>query len=81
MALPRDAENPELVQAVNALTRAVENLDTKLSDAITDRQMAVRLMDRQITQLTTEMRFVKWVGGGVGLAVIALIVERLAGVL
>ena len=81
MALQRDASSPELVQAINALTTAVQSLDTKLDDAITDRQMALRLMDRQITRLETEMRFIKYFGGAAGLAVIGLIIERIAGAL
>ena len=79
MTLQRDASSPELVQAINALTTAVQSLDTKLDDAITDRQMALRLMDRQITRLETEMRFIQYFGGAAGLAVIGLIIERIAG--
>ena len=62
----RDAR---LVQAINALGSAKPGHQTRR-----------RQINRQITRLETEMRFIKYFGGAAGLAVIGLIIERIAGV-
>ena len=38
-------------------------------------------LETRIVQAETELRFIKWFGGAVGLGTIGLIIERIAGVL
>ena len=81
MGLSRDADTQEIVFAINGLTKTVEALTAKVDAAIANRQQSVADLESRMMQAETELRFVKWFGGAVGLGTIALIIERIAGVL
>ena len=81
MGLSRDADTTEIVYAINGLSKTVEALTKKMDDAIEHRQHTVAALEARLIQAETELRFVKWFGGAVGLGTIALIIERIAGVL
>ena len=78
VTLPRDADTPELIQAINALITTVDKLDKKVNKAIEDRQEELREQAEKITRLQTEMTFVKWIGGAVGAATILMLIERIS---
>ena len=81
MGLSRDADTQEIVFAINGLTKTVEALTKKMDDAIKHRQRTVAALETRLVQAETELRFIKWFGGAVGLGTIGLIIERIAGVL
>ena len=81
MGLSRDADTQEIVYAINGLSKTVEALTKKMDDAIEHRQHTVAALEARLVQAETELRFVKWFGGAFGLGTIALIIERIAGVL
>ena len=81
MSLSRDADTQEIVFAINGLSETVKGLTAKMDAAIEHRQHTIAALEARIVQAETELRFVKWFGGAVGLGTIALIIERIAGVL
>ena len=81
MGLSRDADTQEIVFAINGLSETVKGLTAKMESAIEHRQHTIAALEARMIQAETELRFVKWFGGAVGLGTIALIVERIAGVL
>ena len=81
MVLNREADTQEIVLAINALTKTVELLSGKVDEAIAQRQERMSRLETRIVQAETELRFIKWFGGAVGLGTIGLIIERIAGVL
>ena len=81
MGLSRDADTQEIVFAINGLTRTVEALTKKMDAAIEHRQHTISALEARLVQAETELRFIKWFGGAVGLGTIGLIIERIAGVL
>ena len=81
MGLSRDADTQEIVYAINGLSKTVEALTKKMDDAIEHRQHTVAALEARLMRAETELRFVKWFGGAVGLGTIALIIEGIAGVL
>lgn len=81
MGLSRDADTQEIVFAINGLSKTVEALTKKMDDAIEHRQHSMAALEARVVQAETELRFIKWFGGAVGLGTIALIIERIAGVL
>ena len=81
MDLSRDADTQEIVFAINGLTKTVEALTAKMDSAIEHRQDSMAALEARIVKAETELRFVKWFGGAVGLGTIALIIELVAGVL
>ena len=52
-----------------------------MDSAIEHRQDSMAALEARIVKAETELRFVKWFGGAVGLGTIALIIELVAGVL
>ena len=81
MGLSRDADTQEIVFAINGLSETVKALTVKMDDAIKHRQRTVAALETRLVQAETELRFIKWFGGAVGLGTIGLIIERVAGVL
>ena len=81
MVLNRDADTQEIVFAINGLSETVKGLTAKMDAAIEHRQHTVAALETRLVQAETELRFVKWFGGAFGLGTIALIIERVAGVL
>ena len=81
VALSRDADTPELIQAINALIATVEKLEKKVDEAIEERQEELKEQAEKIIRLQTEMTFVRWIGGGVGGATILMLIERIAKLL
>ena len=78
VTLSRDADTPELIQAINTLIVTVKSLDEKLDNAIEDRQSKMSEQAEKITRLQSEMTFVKWIGGAVGGATVLMFIERIA---
>ena len=78
---PRRRHPRDCTYAINGLTKTVELLSDKVDQAIAQRQERMSTLETRIVQAETELRFVKWFGGAVGLGTIALIIERIAGVL
>ena len=81
MVLNRDADTQEIVLAINALAKTVELLSGKVDQAIAQRQERMSELETRIVQAETELRFIKWFGGAVGLGTIALIIQQIAEVL
>ena len=81
MGLSRDADTQEIVFAINGLTETVKGLTVKMDAAIEHRQHSMAALEARVVQAETELRFIKWFGGAVGLGTIGLIIERVAGVL
>ena len=81
MGLSRDADTQEIVFAINGLSETVKVLTDKMDKAIEHRQRTVAALEARLVQAETELRFIKWFGGAVGLGTIGLIIERIAGVL
>ena len=81
MGLSRDADTQEIVFAINGLSETVKVLTGKMDKAIEHRQRTVAAVETRLVQAETELRFIKWFGGAVGLGTIGLIIERVAGVL
>ena len=81
MGLSRDADTQEIVFAINALSKTVEGLTSKMDDAIEHRQHSMAALEARVVQAETELRFVKWFGGAIGLGTIALIIAQIAEVL
>ena len=81
MGLSRDADTQEIVFAINGLSETVKVLTGKMDKAIEHRQRTVAAVETRLVQAETELRFIKWFGGAVGLGTIGLIIERIAGVL
>ena len=81
MELSRDADTQEIVFAINGLSKTVETLTAKMDDAIEHRQHSMAALEARVVQAETELRFVKWFGGAIGLGTIALIIAQIAEVL
>ena len=81
MALSRDADTQEIVFAINGLSETVKGLTAKVDAAIEQRQDTISALEARLVQAETELRFVKWFGGAIGLGTIALIIARIAEVL
>ena len=81
MVLNRDADTQEIVFAINGLSETVKALTAKMDAAIEHRQHTISALEARLVQAETELRFIKWFGGAVGLGTIGLIIERIAGVL
>ena len=81
MGLSRDADTQEIVFAINGLSETVKVLTDKMDKAIEHRQRTVAALETRLVKAETELRFIKWFGGAVGLGTIGLIIEQVAGVL
>ena len=81
VALSRDADTPELIQAINALIATVEKLDKKVDEAIEERQEELKEQAEKIIRLQAEMTFVKWIGGAVGAATIIMLIKQISELL
>ena len=81
MGLSRDADTQEIVFAINGLSETVKGLTAKMDAAIEHRQHSMAALEARVVQAETELRFIKWFGGAVGLGTIALIIQQVAEVL
>lgn len=79
--LNNDANIETLIFAVNRLTDVVEKLDSRLAEAVDDRNLQIAGLRERVVKLETERpnavtrgEMLKWIGGIVGTVTAGLII-------